>query len=195
MIVEECSIDCVDTIKKIIGEALSWFHAYYASICIETGKCRAVICRNRDAALGVGVFYTVDTKPTSIGVIYYVAVEQSFRGFGIGKAIVASIEELMEASGTGFYIATTRYDNIAARRMLEELGYTGIMFEDIDDNLREVIEELTCAYEDDLLYIKSTRPQSKPFMRMLLDKTNHRIIRELWTILCYRPWIMLRRRR
>lgn len=195
MIIEECSIECIDDVKQIVRDSLSQFHAYYASICIELGKCSAVRCRNDNDVVGVGVFYVIDVKPISIGVVYYVAVERRFRGYGIGKAIVASIEELMNMRGVGFYVATTRLNNIASRKMLEELNYTGILLEKIDINVRKIIEELTCAYEDEIIYIKSSNNSVKQFLDTVLDKTNHRKIKEVWSAICYRPWIKLRQRR
>lgn len=195
MIIEECSIECIDDVKRIVGDSLSQFHAYYASICIELGRCSAVRCRDGNGVVGVGVFYVIDVKPISIGVIYYVAVERRFRGYGIGKAIVTSIEELMNMRGVGFYVATTRLNNIASRKMLEELNYIGISLEKIDINVRKIIEELTCAYEDEVIYIKSSNNSVKQFLDTILDKTNHRKIKELWSVICYSPWIKLRQRR
>ncbi len=196
MIIEECNIECIDDVKGVIESTLSWFHAYYATTCIELGRCRAVVCRDKDAIVGVGVFYIVETKPMRIGVIYYVAVEKDSRGRGIGKAIEVSIEELMDMEGIELYIATTRLDNIASRKMLKELGYSEILLEDLDDDVREIIEEVTCAYEDDVLYIKSKNNTNIEQLRgMLLDRDNHQKIRELWNVLCYSPWIKLRRRR
>ncbi|MCS7111557.1 MAG: GNAT family N-acetyltransferase [Ignisphaera sp.] len=194
MIVEECNKECIDDVGEILERSLSWFHAYYASVCIEQGICRALVCRDKDIIAGVGVFYAVETKPTSIGVIYYVAVEKNFRGHGIGKAIVASMEELMEIDGVEFYIASTRSDNIASRRMLEELNYSCILLEDLDNDFREIVEALACAYEDDVLYIKSVKGNVEQFKSVLLDEANRRKIRKLWSTLCHGPWLMLRRR-
>lgn len=194
LIIEECDRECIDIAVSILERSLSWFHAYYASVCIEQGVCRVLVCRDGDNVVGVGVFYTIDTKPVSVGVIYYIAVDRSFRGRGIGKAIVASIEELMEMESVGFYIASTRLDNTASRRMLEELNYSWILLDDMEGTVREIAEELTCAYEDDVLYIKSPKYSADQFKDILLNRANRQRIRRLWNTLCYGPWIRLRRR-
>jgi GNAT superfamily N-acetyltransferase len=196
MLVEECNSDCINIAEELIEKSLSWFHAYYAYTCIKIGKCKAVICRDRDIVKGVGVFYIADTKPISIGIIYYVAVEQRFRGQGIGKIIVASIEELMDIYGVKLYIATTRLDNIPSRKMLEDLDYREILLESINGKLRDAIEKLTCAYEDDVLYVKSSKNKQNFSIETILgNKINYRIINDIWNILCYRPWIKIRQRR
>ncbi len=195
MFVKECNSDCINIVEELIEKSLSWFHAYYAYTCIKIGKCKAVVCGDGDIVKGVGVFYIVDTKPISIGIIYYVAVEQRFRGQGIGKIIVASIEELMDIYGAKLYIATTRLDNIPSRRMLEDLNYKEIILDSINEKLRDAIEKLTCAYEDDVLYVKSSKNyQSFSIETILSNKINYRIINDIWNILCYRPWIKLRQR-
>ncbi len=192
MIVKECYRDCIDTIRNVIEKSMGWFHAYYASACIDIGRCGGVIALDRNV-VGVGVFYKVDLKPYAIGVIYYVAVDERYRGRGIGKMIVSSIEELLNSNSLGYYIASTRSSNISSRKMLQDLGYMEIYLDNLDSDIREVIIQAVCAYEDDILSIKPVGTSIEYLYTMLRDRNNLRIIRDVWKIQCYDLWRRFRR--
>jgi len=192
VIVKECYSDCIDIIRNVIEKSMGWFHAYYASACIDIGRCGGVIALDRDV-VGVGVFYKVDLKPYAIGVIYYVAVDERYRGKGIGKMIVASIEELLNSDSLGYYVASTRSSNIGSRRMLQDLGYIEVYLDDLDSDLYEAILQAVCAYEDDILSIKPVKNSIEYLYKMLRDENNLKIVRDIWRVQCYGLWRKLRR--
>ncbi len=192
MMVRECYNDCVDIVRNVIEKSMGFLHSYYASMCIEIGRCGGVIALDRDV-MGVGVFYKIGLKPYSIGVIYYIVVDEYYRGRGIGKIILSSIEELLESESLGYYIASTRSSNISSRKMLQDLGYMEIYLDNLDSDIREVIIQAVCAYEDDILSIKPVRTSIEYLYAMLRDRNNLRIIRDVWKIQCYDLWRRFRR--
>ena len=190
MEIVECGRNCSDIIRDVLENTMSWFHSYYALACVDSGICSAAVARKGGIA-GVGVFYRIPR--TDVGVVYYVAVLPGYRGRGVGKAIIASIEEILESSGVGVFMATTRRDNAASRRMLSDLGYLEIELESLDRSLEEVVTMATCGYEDDLLYIKPGGRDVRSVLRSLATPPVAGVIEDIWRKICYSPWRRLRR--
>lgn len=170
---------------------MSWFHSYYALSCIDSGLCRAVIAYD-DGVSGVGVFYIVPRL--NIGVIYYVAVLPKSRGRGIGKAIVATIEELLSYEGIDVFVATTRGSNLASRNMLRDLGYIEVMLSNLASDVEDLITMMTCGYEDDVLYVKLSSMNLSEFFSIITRPSSINVIEDTWRKVCYGPWAKLRRR-
>lgn len=179
-------------VKDFIEKSMSWFHSYYATSCIESGVCRALIAYD-SGVVGVGVFYVV--HEIYVGVIYYIAVSPRHRGRGVGKIVLASIEEILDSENTKIFIATTKRENIASRKMLIDLGYEEIGMEKISKDLEEVITMMTCSYEDDLLYVKQNGIDVQKFLTILTKANATRAIEDIWRKICYAPWVRLRRAR
>lgn len=191
MYVYECGRECIDTVKKVLESTLSWFHSYYATSCIDVGICRSVVVHNGED-IAVGVFYSVD--PISAGVIYYVGVLPRYRGRGVGKIVVASIEEILSLRRASVFLATTRSNNIASRKMLKDLGYLEIDLDVIDEGAREAVVMLSCGYEDDLLYVKVSEVTVEEFFSKLTEEQNLGTIETIWRNVCYTPWRRIRER-
>ncbi|MEM1682715.1 MAG: GNAT family N-acetyltransferase [Ignisphaera sp.] len=189
MHVYECDRECIDIVEKIFNSSFSWFHSYYAKSCIEVGVCRSVVAYE-DEDVAIGVFYSIDKL--SVGVIYYVAVLPTHRRRGVGKIIVASIEEILSSEGISTFLATTRSSNIASRRMLNGLGYVALELDRIDEDIREAITMLTCGYEDDILYIKTFDKPIDEFFKKLIQNLD--AIELVWRTICYNPWRKLRKK-
>lgn len=185
----ECSRGCVDVISRVIEGFMSRFHAYYAVACLDVGVCRALIAYDGDV-VGVSVFYSV--SQLGVGVIYYVVVPLEFRGRGIGMALVASIEEILEGEGIKVFVATTREGNLASRKMLSNLGYVEVDLESIYEELKERITMLTCGYDDDLLYLKPMEVGLSYLLNKLIERNSVKVIEKLWRKICYEPWRRLK---
>lgn len=190
MKVFECRRNCSDIVRNVLEIAMSWFHSYYATSCIDMDVCRVAVAYDSGVA-GIGVFYTI--PKLSIGVVYYIAVLPEYRGRGIGKALLASIEEILSYDDIEVFIATTRRENTASRRMLIDLGYIEVDLENIDRALEETITMMTCGYEDDLLYVKLSRIDLNRFFDIVSRASSIKIIEDIWRKICYNPWRRLRR--
>lgn len=190
MEIVECGRDCVDVVGRVIKECMSSFHAYYAVACLDAGVCRALVAYE-EHVVGVSVFYSV--PQLGVGVIYYVVVPSEFRGRGIGMALVASIEEILEEWGSNVFVATTRRSNLASRRMLSNLDYVEVDLEGIYEELKERITMLTCSYDDDLLYLKPREVGLDYLLNKLLERDAVKVIEKLWRMICYEPWRRLKR--
>ncbi len=177
-------IEDLDHAVGIVARIMGRRHGYYASSSSRIGARGLVALVNGDPA-GSVVFYRVNTS-TSIGVIYYVAVDPRYRGRGIGKILVLSAEEEMNAD---LYVATLVSSNKASFRMFKSLCYTPYTWEELEkmgNIVAEVIYRSTCSYEDDLVMIKGVIEYSK------LGEEDLRKALKIWEESCYKPWLMQR---
>ena len=159
-------------------------HGYYASSSRRIGARGLVALVDGDPA-GSVVFYKVNTR-TSIGVVYYVAVDPRYRGRHIGKILVLSAEEEMN---TDLYVATLVSSNKASYKMFRSLCYTPYTWEElekVDDVVAEVIYRATCSYEDDLVMIKGVIKNGA------LGENDVEETLKIWDEACYKPWLMQR---
>lgn len=166
------------------------YHALFAGECLRLNICKGLIAQLDSKLAGVGVYYTLNTIPKKVGVIYYVSVLSEYRRKGLGKSLVMSMEELMTIDNVSICIATTKHGNEVIRHMFKDLGYVEIPFEGLG-NLLEHIEKLTCGYDDDLLLIKyldGSNASSNDLM-FLVNEYNTNIINEVWRSICYNVWL------
>lgn len=190
MYIHECNRNCIELVESIIKTYLSYFHSYYASSCIESRVCRSIVAYEDRKLAGVGVFYSINALST--GVIYYVTVLPDYRNRHIGKAIVVSIEEILSNERISVFLATTRKNNIMARKMLNGLGYVEIDLDNLKN--RNVITMLTCGYEDDLLYLKTYDLNVDSYLEKINQEKNLNIVENVWRNICYIPWTKIRRK-
>lgn len=187
----ECDKNCYNIAKNILRETISWFHTYYALSCIEYNICKVIVAYNEDSVLGIGIFYTI-SRP-GIGIIYYIVVPVEHRNRGIGKAIVASIEEILEYEYIDIFMATTKRNNIASRKIFMSLGYNEIELSSIDKEVGEILTMITCGYEDDFLYIKSRNLDTENLFNIFLYNNLIKLIENIWRKICYNPWKKLKK--
>jgi len=194
VVTEAVSSEELGTIRSIVECSMGSWQAYYATTCVEQGYCRAILAFENGEPAGVALFYKLDLQPrASVGVIYYVVVEERFRRRGIGRVLVASVEHLLEEERVDAIIATTRFDNAGSRKLFGDLGYVELPLEVVEDRCGEVITRLTCSYEDDLLLFKGLTVDLEELVEILSIPQNSRQVERLWYSLCYRPWLRLRR--
>jgi GNAT superfamily N-acetyltransferase len=181
-------------VRRIVESSMGSWQAYYATTCVEQGYCRALVAFEYGRPAGVSLFYKLELQPrVSVGVVYYVVVEEGFRRRGIGKALVASVEHLLEEEWVDAIVATTRFDNIGSRKLFGSFGYVEVPLEVVEDRCGEVVTKLTCSYEDDLLLFKGLTVNLEGLVEALGTPQNLRQVERLWYSLCYRPWLRLRR--
>lgn len=190
--VYECSSECVDEIDDVIRDSMEHYHISYVNSCIDLGFCRGLVATLDNEVVGVGVYYVVNSSPNKVGVIYYVAVKAKYRGLGLGKVLVSSIEELMLSEHVKISLATTRADNNVIKSVLSKLGYTEIFINSLN-SLSNIIKKLTCGYDDDLLFIKfldEVLREATPSILMFLEtRSNSDLINNLWRFMCYEVWL------
>ncbi|MEM0361109.1 MAG: GNAT family N-acetyltransferase [Sulfolobales archaeon] len=193
--IRECSKECTNILSEVIGDVMEHYHTCYVNSCMTLGICSGLIAYLNDDIAGVGVYYKVGTSPLRVGVIYYIAVRVGYRGLGIGKSLIASVEELMLLNDVDVYLATTRSGNKAVRKILSELGYSEVRL-DLLGRLSEIVKKLTCGYDDDLLYVKfKDMPQelmTPHVLAFLADPHNLELINRLWRSICYDVWLSCR---
>ncbi|MEM0048749.1 MAG: GNAT family N-acetyltransferase [Ignisphaera sp.] len=185
MKIVECGIECLDTVKAILVKNMGWYQAYFAAACLELGRCRALVALVNNVEVGSLLFYEAKLSPSNLVVIYYVAVEEMYRGRGIGKALVSSAEYISDGS---MYIATTHRDNVASRKMFKDLDYSEIPFEHLKESTIDFLERLACSYEDDIVLYKGHLE-----LDYLASLSLNRVVaKQLWKELCFNPWKRIR---
>ncbi len=184
----ECNEECLNIAKKFLEHVMGWYHSYFASSCIEKGICRVLVASDKEMTIGIIVFYKALTKPLPTIVIYYVAVDSKFRGRGVGKALVTSVESLFE-NNQHIFLATTRENNIPSRKLFSELNYSEAFIEHLDNRTSNFIERLACSYEDDVVLYKGI----SDIAILAHINENISIAERIWKRVCYEPWKQLRK--
>jgi len=187
--VAECGDGCTNEVLDIIARSLSWWSRYYAEACVELGFCRALAAVLSGRIVGGVVYYTIplrSSKP-SVGVIYYIAVEEEYRGRGIGSALVLSAEESANAS---IYMATTRRSNTASLRLFESLGYRAAELDEIGGEVGSLLDKALCSYEDDVLLYKGVEGVEELTSALKMFRND---VETFHREACYNPWRRLRR--
>jgi len=189
MMVAECEDECINVVLDIIGRSLYWWSKYYAEACVELGFCRALAAVLGSRIVGGVIYYTIplrSSKP-SVGVIYYVAVEEGYRGRGIGSALVSSAEE---ASNASIYMATTRRSNTASLRLFESLGYRAAELDKMSREASSLLDKALCSYEDDVLLYKGVEGVEELTSALKMFRGD---VETFHREACYNPWRRLRR--
>jgi len=187
--VTECGDECIGAVLDIIERSLSWWSRYYAEACVELGFCRALAAVLGGRIVGGVVYYTVPLRSSKpfIGVIYYVTVEEGYRGRGIGSALVLSAEEVANASA---YMATTRRGNTASLRLFESLGYRATELDKMSREAGSLIDKALCSYEDDVLLYKGVEGVEELTSALKMFRSD---VETFHREACYNPWRRLRK--
>ncbi len=192
-------IDDPDTVSRVIRKGLGSWHAYYARACLEERVCRSLAAYIGDDVVGVSLYYTVPLKPYRAGVVYYIVVDDRFRGMGIGKALLASTEEVLDERKCGVILSTTTLDNDVMIRIFRSFGYTVVLWNDLamlfGDDVELHLLRLTCGFEDDVIAFKCLKCSSlEDFISKLMSRDNLAKIVDVWDTICYGAWLRYRGR-
>ncbi len=171
---------------------MGWWHGYYAKEAASSGVGTWLCARLDSRVVGVAVALAIPSRP-KIGVVYYVAISRDVEGRGVGKALVLSVEELLEARGCSVFMASTSSDNDRSRRLFKSLGYREVsLYElaEIDERAAELVVMGLCAFEDEVVLYKGME------LRELLAVIHRSegAFRHVWRVACFEPWRRLRRR-
>jgi len=163
------------------------WHAYYASQA-KTLDGIGLVALVDGRVAGSTIGYLVNASPT-LGVVYYVAVREEFRGLMLGKILILSLEEVL--GGAQLYVATMQSRNKRSMKTFASLCYKLYKWselEEVDEDLAEYIYRSTCSYEDDIVAVKG-RLDVKPARNALEAAMS------IWEEACYKPWLVWRRGR
>ncbi len=193
IIVREGTIEFLDIISSIIEEEMGWLHSYYAVESVRRGLSKTLVAFIDNVPVGVGVYYVINGGFVRVCVHYYIVVRREYRGRGLGKILVTSIEEINRR--VHGFIATTTYENLISRKLFSSLGYSEYTWDYVEEvlgykALREILRA-TCGFEDDLIMVKSGNLSPLELLRLLSNERD--VIRFLWENICWKPWLKLNR--
>ncbi len=107
---------------------------------------RFLVCRENGHVVGFACF---GPHPLTCGCfdLYWIAVEPEFRGKGIGKLLMAVVEEEVKAHGGRLIVVETSGTGpyVPARRLYEACGY----------RLQAIIPDFYAPGDDLLIYVKN----------------------------------------
>ncbi len=168
-----------------MSEWLPRYHQVFARAAVENGGL-GIVMRVNGVDAGSAIGYVVEGSTLTLGVIYYVYVRGSYRGLGLGKVLVASMEEILADRGSKIYLASTTSDNVRSQRLFKSMGYKILEWSvaryELGYDVLEAIEAAACMYDDDVVMVK-------PYNRSILSKLRKADYRSLWYKICYRPWL------
>ena len=98
-----------------------WSRNAFLSELLENDRAYYLVAKIGDRAIGyVGVWLVVGE-----GHITNVAVHPDFRGLGVGRRLMLSIEQLAKERRTKRMTLEVRRSNLIAQRLYHQLGYVG----------------------------------------------------------------------
>ncbi|MFP3297320.1 MAG: GNAT family N-acetyltransferase [Vulcanisaeta sp.] len=179
---------------KILSEPFGSSYRY-AKAVVDYGIGSVALAVVNGSNVGAAVYYSINAGSVKLCIIYYIAVIESCRRFGIGKALISTIEEVCADSDV--YIATTWFGNNPADRLYRSLGYVGYSWDELRGLLgRRAVDRLlkaTCGYDDDIAYVKPVVPGEDviDMLRRVVNGDGDDIDR-LWRETCLYVWLRLR---
>ncbi|MEM0341042.1 MAG: GNAT family N-acetyltransferase [Acidilobaceae archaeon] len=168
---------------KILAKGFGPYHFSFIKSSANYGA-RVLLALAEDIPAGAVIGFTA----FDMGVVYYIYVEERFRGLGVGKTLILSLEEIFESMGTKVFVASTVFSNKTSMRLFESLGYELIPIELLEEKspvVAEKIKKVACMEDDDVLMVK---PSLQELQRSLL-KVNSKDVVKMWIAQCYKPWI------
>ncbi len=188
-------VECDDRLKRrgfeILKRVFGWY-SIYAISAVEGGFSKMALAKLGDKDVGVIVFHKLRGNGVWLCVLYYVAVLREYRRRGVGKALIATGEEL--CGSVDIYVATTKLVNKVANRLFLSLGYVGYTWEELERLIGidavEALLKATCGYEDDVLYAKSYKNED-PLRLLALVREGNDVYR-FWRDACYGTWLRAR---
>jgi ribosomal protein S18 acetylase RimI-like enzyme len=97
----------------------------------------------RDRNIPVG-FVMIKLKGAFTGYLQTIAIDEKYRGQGIGEAVIKFIEELIFNSFSNVYICASSF-NLGAQRLYERLGYEkiGVLKDLVERGYNEILMRKT----------------------------------------------------
>jgi len=180
---------------SLIERYMGFYHKFFAS-SLDPSYSYVLDLYIDNFLAGQAIIYYIRGGLRGVGVVYYVVVDERFRGRGLGKILVSSAEQIFEDLNLDFSIATASIDNVVSHRMFKSLSYDEEDLERISricsHQIQEMILKLSCGYEDDLLFYKDLRrPAYENNIKSLcktINQLDKDVVERHWLRSCYRPW-------
>ena len=178
---------------EIISRSMGEWHSIYAHSAVENG---AYVVELHDGGLKIGqaVVYSMDVgRGYRAGVIYYIAIDEVFRGRGYGLRLLTQAEAfLAREHGANVYLASTSIDNEASINLFRSAGYTQYTWEEIyreyGEKTADTLLRIMCSYEDEVVFIKTRGESHRVVLENMARAINRKAVREWWYRTCYKPW-------
>jgi ribosomal protein S18 acetylase RimI-like enzyme len=118
--IEDCDVEPVVALWRACGLARAWNDPYKDISFARAGKESAILVGAVDGKLAASVMVGHDGHR---GMLYYVAVDPSVQGKGLGKQAVKAAEDWLRRRGVWKINLLVRAENEKTRGFYENLGY------------------------------------------------------------------------
>lgn len=188
-------VEDADRAAALVERVMGWWHGYYAKAVLERLDASVgLVARVDGKPAGASIGFVAEGEGPRVGVIYYIVVDERYRGRGLGRLLVSKLEERLMSWGAETLIATIEEGNEASMRLFSSLGYKVLGVSQAERLLGwEALEALlhaACSYEEDYVALKPVRVGVEQ-LRCLRPGS----YRDVWWRACYEPWLDLRRAR
>ncbi len=173
----------VDVVRQVMGE----YHGVYAEAAVRGAGGTGLVLYVDGALAGAAVGY-VARGPVDLGVLYYIVVKSEFRGQGLSRVLIASLEYVLEDDGAQVFYTTVERGNMASIRAFSSLCYSvfepRVLADIIGYNALLGVLHAACSYEDEVVLIKDAG-------RVLIELTHVGLdsYKDVWWETCYKPWM------
>ncbi len=173
----------VSIVRSVMGD----YHGVYAEAAVRGAGGVGLVLYVGDAVAGAGVGYVARGR-VDLGVLYYIVVEPAFRGRGLSRVLISSLEYVLEDMGARVFYTTVERGNTASLRAFSSMCYSvfepGELARVIGYDALLGLLHAACSYEDELVLIKDASRVLHALSRVELDE-----FKDLWWEACYRPWM------
>lgn len=163
------------------------YHGVYAEAAVKGADGVGLVLYLDDAIAGAAVGYVARGR-VDLGVLYYIIVEPAFRGRGLSRVLISSLEYVLEDMGARVFYTTVERGNTASLRAFSSMCYSafepGELARVIGYNALLGLLHAACSYEDELILVKDASRVVSVLSRVGLDE-----FKDLWWEVCYKPWM------
>ena len=90
---------------------------------LNNDKTVVMVARDNNRIIGMGIIYFIQKPCNSYGYIEDMAVDDAYRGKGIGTAIATHLIDIARSNGVKIIELSARPSRVAANKLYQKLGF------------------------------------------------------------------------
>ena len=145
-----------DDVIRIAENVLGPFHSFF--VVKSLGNSRTLVAKVSNRVVGFIMYYTVKLN-IRLGILYYMAVSESYQGMGIGGQLLSKAENDLLRK-VDVITASTKLENERVQKMFRSRGYKVLTWSELKHltswTVADKLLRILHAYDDDVVMMKST---------------------------------------